>query len=41
MAGAPSLLASRGRLAPELRSEEVDLQADRALTPPQPQNPGP
>jgi hypothetical protein len=41
MAGAPGLRAYRARLAPELHSEEVNPQADRALTLPQPQNPGP
>ena len=41
MAGAPGLRASRARFAPELNTEEIDPQADRALTLPQPQNPGP
>ena len=39
MAGEPGLSACRGRLAPELNTEEIDPQADRSLT--LPRKPGP
>lgn len=39
MAGEPGLSASHRRLAPELNTEEIDPQADRALT--LPRKPGP